>query len=261
MILELKKFTEEQYIKAKEEFYKKPGIPDIELELEGYQKELLLKNNFNILPQFQKTLAVYSKSLLLQRLSVLGDYIEPEKVEELSDLAAENFIKRYFRNDDPIVGASFAGILQFKVKEVLSIYFKSSAIESNVSLDTEVGKATGNSSLTVEQILAYKGYEDRTTDDLDPQISYEDSVEDILAKIQDECELLKKINKNKNLNKYFLQYLVYLCILQSSRLEKRLNTISGQAVKLIFDDEGSINSILPILESSLLDISERIINC
>ena len=257
MILELPKFTKEQYAKAKEEFYKKPGIPDIELELEEYQKELLLKGNFGILPQFHKTLSIYSKSLLLQRLSVTGDYIEPEKVDELSDMAADNFIKRYFRTENPIVGASFAGILQFKVKEVLSIYFKSSAIESNVSLDTEVGNASSNNTLTVEQILAYKNYTEGTTEDLDPQTTYEDCVDDIFLKIQDECKLLQQINLNKNLNSYFLQYLIYLYILQSSRLEKKLNTISGQAVKLILDDEKSINSILPILESSLLDISEK----
>ena len=174
-------------------------------------------------------------------------------------MAADNFIKRYFRTENPIVGASFAGILQFKVKEVLSIYFKSTAVESNVSLDTEIGNATSNNTLTVEQLLAYKNYTEGTTEDLDPQITYEDYVDDVFLKIQDECKLLQKINLNKNLNKYFLQYLIYLYILQSSRLEKKLNTVSGQAVKLILDDEKSINSILPILESSLLDISEKAI--
>ena len=49
--------------------------------------------------------------------------------------AAENFVKRYFRSENPAIGASFAGVLDYKAQEVLSKYWKSSSIESSLSLD------------------------------------------------------------------------------------------------------------------------------
>lgn len=256
MILELPRLTKKQYDARKDDFYKKPGIPTIELELEECQKELLLKGNFSILPKFHEKLAVYAKSLLLQTLQGSSDFIEPPKVEELADQAADNFIKRYFRTEDPVVGASFAGILQFKVKEVRSIYFKSTAVESNVSLDTEFGDSSNNT-LTVEQLLAFKDYEIANSS-FTENYDIDDCIEDITTKIEKELELLKGINLEKNLDRSFLQYLIYLYILQSSRMDKKLTTVSGQALKLIANEDTSIERLTPIMESALLDIVEKV---
>lgn len=254
MILELPKLTQSQYDARKEDFYKKPGIPTIELELEECQKELLLKGNFGILPKFHERLATYSKSLLLKELKGSTDFIEPVKVEELADQAADNFIKRYFRTEDPVVGASFAGILQYKVREVLSIYFKSTAIESKVSLDTEIGE-DANNVLTVEQLLSYKLYASESSEE-DP-MDIDDYIEAISIKIEKELALLRRIRLERNLDLLFLQYLTYICILQSNKLDRKLTSVSAQALKLVASSEEQLARITPILESALLDISEQ----
>lgn len=253
MIVELPKLTQELYNKRKEDFYKKPGIPDIELELEEYQKELLLKGNFGILPIMHTRLAVYAKSLLLKELKGTSDFIEEDKVEELVDVAASNFIKRYFRIPEPVVGASFAGILQYKVREVLSNYFKGIGLESNVSIDTGIGEED-NVAMTVEQLLAFKAFTKNARDNLHNDL--DDYLDIIYERLEKELALLREIRIEKNLDKLFLQYLTYLCILQSSRLDRRLTVVSAQALKLVASSSEQLAKVTPILESALLDISE-----
>lgn len=256
MILELPKLTQEEYDKRKKDFYKKPGIPDIELELESYQKELLLKQNFSILPKLHERLAVYAKSLIRQSLGETKEFIDPAIIDSLSDQAADNFIKRYFRTDDPVVGASFAGILQYKVREVLSAYFKGTAVESNVSLDTELSNDSNNS-LTVEQLLAYKEYQFNHEDPDEDDIYIK--AENIYNRVIKECEMLKCIRTEENLDRLFLQYLIYLYILQSSRMDRKLTSVSAQALRLIAVDDTQLARITPILESAFLDVSENCI--
>lgn len=252
MILALPKVTKKQYETAKSNFYKKPGIPDIELELEEYQKELLLKANYGILPAFREKLAVYAKSILLKQVKGSSDYIDPSDVEDLAEVASENFIKRYFRTDEPVVGASFAGILIFKVREVLSTYFKNLGIESNLSLDTlyEDSDSSSNNSLTVEQLLSYKVYEN--SEDIQERLLETKNL--IYEKIETECNLLKQVHVCKKLNIKFLKYLVYIYVLQNERMDKKLTAVSAQAIRLIEDDEEQILQLTPVLESALLDI-------
>lgn len=253
MILELPHYTQEQYEARKSDFYKKPGIPEIEIELEAFQKRLVLEDDFSVLPAFQQKLAIYAKSLLLQSLKGSSDFIDPEKVEFLADLAAANFLHRYFRIEDPIVGASFAGLLQFKVKEVVSTYFKTLTIESNVSLDTEIDREE-NGGLTVEHLLAFKHFKDTAEESSN---TLDDRTDEILEKIETECSLLKQLRPNpKRMSMYFLQYLIYVYILQSTKMHKRLTNISNQAANLIVADAKNITSLLSILESALLDIFE-----
>lgn len=255
MILELPKLSKEQYEKQKEGFYKKLGKIPIEIELEDYQKDLLLNQNFNILPKFFERLEVYTKSLLLKTLKGSSNYIQEAKVDALVEKAVSNFIKRYFRAKDCVVGASFAGILQFKIQEVLSNYFKNSALESNVSLDAEIGNSSSeNNVLTVGQLLDYKHYENYTVQE---EPDAEERAQDVYAKVEEEVEAFKKINTVKNLNKYFLQYLIYLYLLQSTRVDKRVFVVSEQAIKLITNESAKAEKLTPFMESGLLDVSEN----
>lgn len=251
MILELPKISKDKYEERKKEFYTKPNIPEIEKELEEFQKELLLESNFSILPKFRDLISTYSKSLLLKELKGSTDFIDLGKVEALADQAADNFIKRYFRAEDPIVGASFAGILQYKVREVLAYYFRGEGLETNVSIDTEIG-SDSNNMLTVEQILAFKSYVDN--ENFEESQDIEVSLNLLEGKINRELELLKKIKREKNLDLLFLQYLLLICILQKYRLDKKLSTVSAQALKLVSDNSTQLNRLTPIFESALLDI-------
>lgn len=249
MILTLPKVTEEQYLAVKSDFYKKPNIPEIELELENLQKELLLKENYTVLPELKQKVSVYAKSILLKQLKGSTDYIDPEMTEVLADKAADNFIKRYFRLENPVVGASFAGILIFKVKEVLSHFFKGIGIESKVSIDSYYGgEENSNNVLTVEQKLAFDIYE-KTQDIVD----IEDVKDLVYDKIEKEYQLLNQLNK-KDLGLKFLKYIIYIMCLYQEKQDKKLNFVANQALKLVEKNEIEQEKLAPYLESALLDI-------
>ena len=262
MILDLPKITQEEYDQAKSNYYKKPGIPEIELELESYQKKLLIDEDYSVLDIFEKRLAVYAKSLILKSVKGTSDFIEPEDVDQLSDIAAKNFIKRYFRTSDPIIGASFAGIMQFKVKEVLSIYFKTSGLESGLSLDLIYGGEddSGNGSNSVENKLSYRDYVKNQNDD---EISDLESFKEATLKlIEKECELLNQIPNtddylNTKLSSRFLEYVIYVYMLQKKRGDRKLTSISSLAIRLLENNPDLVIKLTPYLESALLDIQQN----
>lgn len=254
MILELPHLTEEEYKKTFSSYYEKPNKPDIEYQLQDFQKRLLVNQDYTVLPDFKKSLSEYSKSLLLKCLKGSTDYIESEQVEVLANIAAENFIKRYFRNEDSVVGASFAGILKFKVREVLSNFFKQKAIESKLSLDVVFGDTeNSNTAMSVESLISYQKYQDQEYD-IDDSTAVSLFKKRALDLINQECDLLAKVDKFPNLDTTFLIYLIYLTILQKTRLAKKMTIIAKQAIRLIETDEDVLVKLTPILESALLDV-------
>lgn len=250
MIVELPKISVEEYEAFRKRYYTKPGISEMELQLREFQKKILLEQDYSVLPEFRKQLAIYAKSILLKLVKGTSDYIEPATVEELAEIAAENFIKRYFRNDEPIVGVSFAGILIFKVREVRSIYLKTKSLESALSLDVVYGDEDSNNSLSVESRLSFKDFIE-TEDESEKLEEYKDK---ILEKIEAECELLDQIPNKKGLSRKFLQYLIYVTLLQKEKNDRKINVIANQAIKLVESDEQKLVELTPILESAFLDV-------
>lgn len=250
MIVELPKISIEEYEAFRKRYYTKPGISEMELQLREFQKKILLEQDYSVLPEFRKQLAIYAKSILLKLVKGTSDYIEPAIVEELAGIAAENFIKRYFRNDEPIVGVSFAGILIFKVREVRSIYLKTKSLESALSLDVVYGDEDSNNALSVESRLSFKDFVE-TEDETE---KLEDYKEKILEKIKAECKLLDQISNKKGLSRKFLQYLIYITLLQKEKNDRKINVIANQAIKLVESDEQKLVELTPILESAFLDL-------
>lgn len=250
MIVELPKISIEEYEAFRKRYYTKPGISEMELQLREFQKKILLEQDYSVLPEFRKQLAIYAKSILLKLVKGTSDYIEPAIVEELAEIAAENFIKRYFRNDEPIVGVSFAGILIFKVREVRSIYLKTKSLESALSLDVVYGDEDSNNALSVESKLSFKDFVE-TEDETE---KLEDYKEKILENIKAECKLLDQIPNKKGLSRKFLQYLIYITLLQKEKNDRKINVIANQAIKLVESDEQKLVELTPILESAFLDL-------
>lgn len=250
MIVELPKISVEEYEAFRKRYYTKPGISEMELQLREFQKKILLEQDYSVLPEFRKQLAIYAKSILLKLVKGTSDYIEPATVEELAEIAAENFIKRYFRNDEPIVGVSFAGILIFKVREVRSIYLKTKSLESALSLDVVYGDEDSNNALSVESRLSFKDFVE-TEDESEKLEEYK---ERILEKIEAECKLLDQIPNKKGLSRKFLQYLIYVTLLQKEKNDRKINVIANQAIKLVESDEQKLVELTPILESAFLDV-------
>lgn len=64
MIVELPKISIEEYEAFRKRYYTKPGISEMELQLREFQKKILLEQDYSVLPEFRKQLAIYAKSIL-----------------------------------------------------------------------------------------------------------------------------------------------------------------------------------------------------
>lgn len=248
MILPMPGMSEEEYKQFKSQFYFKPNPPEIEVKLQQHQERLLLKGDLSVLPEFKKDLAVYARSILL-KMTRGQEFIDPLKVDEMADESAENFLKRYFRNDEPAVGASFAGILTFKVREVRARYFKYISLESKMSLDNTWGNDSDENSLSNESILSYKEYLKNEN-----EYTAEDCLNGIIKAVDNECELLTKIEEYPNLDRLFLEYLIYISYLQKGKAEKKLVSVANTALNLVVNSNTEARDYAPILESAFLDL-------
>lgn len=247
MIIEIPRMTKEEYNTFKSQYYVKDGVPDIELELREYQEEILLKGNYEVLPLFIERLTVYIRSILLKQIKG-SDFVDPAEVDALSEKAASSFIKRYFRQDNPCVGVSFAGILIFKAKEVLSLYRKNRGMETKVSLDYNSYSNNEEEGPSVENQLTYKNY----LKDKDDDLSDVYLAENIWNRILKECNYIKKININyENL---FLTYLTYITLLSKNRGKLKTEELSNIAIKFLNIPENDIFQLTSILESSYMDV-------
>ena len=250
MIIDAPRLTREQYNKIKSNYYEKPGIPEIELKLQAHQERVLIDGDYTHLKEFKADVQVYVRSLILKRLNGGTDYIDETLVDSLSSEAADNFLKRYFRSDSPAIGASFAGVLDFKAREVLSNYFKQDNIESKISLDDVLSGSDEGRAASFEDRLAYLQYIKSKPEEYDKV----EEIENFLSKVDAECEKLDMIPSKELLSDIFLEYLIYLVYLQSTREDKKLSSVSTIALGMLGDDKSK--DLTPILESALLDIIE-----
>ena len=76
----------------------------------------------------------YAASLLKQRLKN-KTFISPDEVEDKTTMATINFMSQYLYRKNYKVGASFAGMLKFKVIEAL---YKAKNDEKNISLNLSI---------------------------------------------------------------------------------------------------------------------------
>ena len=141
--------------------------------------------------------------------------------------------------------------MDYKAQEVLSKYWKSSSIESSLSLDDVLQRSDDSRQSTFEDRLAYLQFiKQQEVSEED----YEEEVENLMSKIDKECEILDQIYTKYDMTEMFLTYLIYLTLLQYHRRDKKLTTISSIALSLL--EEEDIKELTPILESALLDTME-----
>jgi hypothetical protein len=253
MIIDIRFYTPEEYNQFKKDnFYYKENPPEIEIELQELQRRLLVDKDLSVLKEFKSKLAIYAESHLKARLKGTSDFIEPLEIESMAETAAENFLKRYFRNENPIIGASFSGVLFFKVTEVLSDYFKNkNANVTPFSLEDVFSDQSNSDAITRETLLSYQEYLKKESEERgkDQEVYHEM----FLEKIEKECELLKQIKEIRNADLIFLKFLIYVSILQVWKRDKKLTTVVNIAEKLLADDRGNSFELNSMLESAFLD--------
>lgn len=239
MIVDLPRFTLDEYNNYLSNYYSKPGIPEIEIELQEHQKKILIDGDYSQFGEFKSKLQIYTRSLILKH--VLGEkFIDEGQVDMLSEKATDIFIKRYFRMNNPIVGASFAGLLDYKAREVLIDYWKKQGIESTTSLD-----AFDETTTNLENKIFFNDYKHQMQEDFSPEEEFEFFEE----KLDKELNYLEKVDKKyKTL---FLEYLNFFVILKSQNVNRKLITITNIINNFLNLTKEEIN----IMECGILDLN------
>lgn len=116
--------VDEPCYEEKDEAWKNQFYGDFESKPETEQQLLLLQDKYlrtrdpKLWEEMYNLCQKYMRSLLLKQLKN-GKFMDPEEVEDRTTQATLSFMSQYKRRPDFEVGASFAGMMRFKVLEVL----------------------------------------------------------------------------------------------------------------------------------------------
>lgn len=241
MVIDLPRKTEEEYKEYKSKFYKKANPPEIEVQLEEIQHEVVVNGRYDLMPKFKLLVSTYMKSFILKHLQG-GKGVPEDSVSALTEEASTNFLRRYFRFENPIIGGSFGGIFDRKVQEVISNYFKNENIKAKVSMDTnffEDPESTYGNYVSYKKYLEHEN-EERTAD-YDPYAT-------LFADIGPICEKLDIIQPG--VSKKWLAYIYYILLLLEKRRKKSILALSPIALGMV----DATPEEERLLETALLDL-------
>ena len=214
-------FDDEKALEAK---------PETEQELAKYQRLFLDTRD----PQYwQKMLEViypYTRSLVLKQ-NRGKDFLEEEEVNEITSISALQFMQRYFVEPKFEIKASFAGLLRFKVREIIKIKKKQKYVYNSGYLlslndflgddnstelgETEVHSVTMTSadedSLSPDAFIDMKSVADAAVhliSEMEVLVTDEDSTVDSKMVALASFYLIMKIKgiKNKHQKEMFIKY-------------------------------------------------------
>lgn len=166
--------------------------PDTEKELFRIQDEWLQTHDKEVWAKFQALVYSYTRSLVLKKLSN-KKYLEEDEVLDATAEATFAFMAQYLKPGKDgkqfEIGASFAGVINFKVMEAL---YKDCAEDNHVSLNTLISE--DSDSELEDNIYLYS--DDRARDAMaidDPsenfiKTSLSEEIEDILQELDEEID-------------------------------------------------------------------------
>lgn len=192
----------------------------------------------------------YAASLFKQRLKN-KTFISPDEVEDKSTMAAINFMSQYIYRKNYKVGASFAGMLKFKVIEAL---YKSKNDERNVSLnlnikdtDTELSDLINTDKFDSENLSSAQASK-KVIDD----IIEKDSVMSIIRK------MLKDVDKSLDDSIEDIYEEQYLSLIFRFFLLLQLKKSKKTDTKRNFLNQFENPKIVEFLELSFMELYNRL---
>ena len=180
----------------------------------------------------------YMRSLILQRQRGKS-FVEPELIDDQTTSATLAFMSQYLTRPEFEVGASFAGMMKWKIIEVL--YKNSPKNGSPISLQLEV---SDDGKTTLEGLIAAEGIE-YSPEDLTVKRSSYEIIEEILN------ELDATINVD---NKYYIMLVVRLYILLCLKHPK-----NRHSKKMFLDKWAQDFKIKKLIDFVMLEIKNRLL--
>jgi hypothetical protein len=156
--------------------------PETERKLFEYQEEYLRTRKTETWKKMFHLCYDYARSLVLKRLKGKV-YIDPEEVDDYSITSTLAFMRQYLIKPYFRVGASFAGMIKWKVIESMYRYQKEDHNESlNAVLDSNTTDKTSELQDNLEKIgfTPMQGSYSRKPDDLLSDIDLKDIVDEVI---------------------------------------------------------------------------------
>jgi len=207
-------------MKKEKEFYGEIcDKPQIEQDLFSLQEKYLKTKKYEYWQEMFSLCQVYSKSMILKR-NKGKRFISPDEIEESATSTALAFMKQYFTSENFKVMASFAGMIKWKILEVL---YGQSQDDSNISLNSSLGDDEKNETQDISytcnfnNFLTNENYHDISTSIFNTSANeiikeicselYEETRSSIITfKVQILLSLYLRNPKNRNAKKNYIQY-------------------------------------------------------
>ena len=192
----------------------------------------------------------YSVSLLKQRLKN-KTFISPDEVADKSTMATINFMNQYLTRKNFRVGASFAGMLKFKVVEAL---YKDKNNERNLSLNTTINDTETelSSLIDIDKLSDNEMCADNSKILLDNIINQDFISKTILKLFKDIDEILDD-NIEDIYEEQYISVLFRMLLFLQLKKNKKIDT--KRAFLDIFRDNPKI---VEFLELSFMELYNRI---
>lgn len=213
--------------------------PKTEIELIQLQSQYLQTRDQSIWKEMFNICWSYMRSLILQKQRGKG-FIEPEIVDDQTTSATLAFMSQYLTRPDFEVGASFAGMMQWKIVEVL---YKNKERDGNpISLDMQVsaeGKAT------LEDLIAADEHTIFNPEEFVTKTSIYQVIEEVLKELDEELD--------QEENSLYLKTIVRLYIILCLRHPK-----NRHSKKMFMDHWAKDYKVEKLINYVMLEIKNRL---
>lgn len=239
LFVERKEYQEEykEYKKVLDECLEKGQLPEIDPPVDRSRET------------WSKMLEImyqYTRSCILKR-NKKKKFMEPEEVADKSISAALSFMSQYNKNPDFYVGASFAGMVKWKIVEALYKYqTEDDHLSLNQVINDDGAKEIGENMTYEDSVI-----KSNSIDYMSPEEAIiSENNENIIITIMNELdEVIGHSSKNA-----FLARLYLLIFLRSPR--------TRHSKRLFMERWGKDHQVEQVLESTILELHQRLTeNC
>lgn len=230
--------------------------PQTEQELFALQRDYLAIRDLDeekgkeIWKQMFSIIYDYSVSLLKQRLKN-KTYITPDEVADKSTMATINFMNQYLTRKNFRVGASFAGMLKFKVVEAL---YKNKNDERNLSLNITINDTDTELSnlIDIEKLSDNEMCTDSSKSIMDDIIN-QDFIKNTIKKLFKDVDELLDQNIEDIYQEQYIAVLFRMLLFLQLKKSKKIDT--KRAFLDFFKDNPQIDEFL---ELSFMELYNRL---
>lgn len=220
---------------------------ELEIALKENREPTLKKPEDKSKEVWSKMLGImyqYTRSCILKR-NKKKKFMEPEEVSDKAIAAALAFMSQYNRNPDFYVGASFAGMVKWKIVEALykpKLRAENNHLSLNQLLSDEGTKELGDNITYEDNNLAVGASDYLSPED---QIIIDDEENIIIGIFKELDEVIGHESRNA-----FLVRLYFLIFLRGPK--------TRHSKRLFMERWGKNHQVEQVLEASILEVHQRL---